>query len=185
MQLTKDQLLNTCEEQGHNNTKITLHWTAGHYDQLFDDYHLCIDGNGNFHQIKDFSEVGAHCYRENTNNFGISVCSNYNSGLYENSPGYFTYEPGPEPVNYNQLESLAHAVAVCCVTWGLPLSQVFTHGERCLIRQDLYDYETERWDLDILVPECHVRKTSPTTTSGGDWIRNRARELAKSWGTQL
>ena len=31
---------------------IYLHWTAGHYGQVFDDYHLCIDQDGK-HDIND------------------------------------------------------------------------------------------------------------------------------------
>ena len=31
---------------------IYLHWTAGHYGQVYDDYHLCIDQNGK-HDIND------------------------------------------------------------------------------------------------------------------------------------
>ena len=27
-------------------TTIYLHWTAGYYSQVFDDYHLCIDQDG-------------------------------------------------------------------------------------------------------------------------------------------
>ena len=109
----------TIQQQGSSNTMITLHWTAGHYDQLFDDYHMCIDGSGNVHVMQDLD---------------------------------------------------------------LPLSQVFTHGERCLARQDLYDYPAERWDLDILVPECHTRTEDGLHTAGGNWIRNRAREIAKMNG---
>ena len=33
-------------------TTIYLHWTAGHYSQVFDDYHLCIDQDGK-HDIND------------------------------------------------------------------------------------------------------------------------------------
>lgn len=171
------------QQQGSSNTMITLHWTAGHYDQLFDDYHMCIDGSGNVHVMQDLDNKGAHCYRENTNNLGISACSNYGSELNgDGYTGYSTYNPGSEPVNALQLEAMATLVYLCCVTWALPLSQVFTHGERCLLRQDLYDYPAERWDLDILVPECHVRTEDGVHTSGGNWIRNRAHEIARMNG---
>lgn len=167
------------QQQGSSNQMITLHWTAGHYDQLFDDYHMCIDGNGTVHIMNDLDAYGAHCYHENSNNFGIATCSNVNASLNgDGYMGYSTYAPGPEPVNGLQLEAMATLVYLCCVQWNIPLSQVFTHGERCLRRQDLYDYPSERWDLDILVPECHVRSEDGLTTSGGNWIRNRAKEIA-------
>ena len=32
---------------GHNRiSQIYLHWTAGHYGQLYDDYHFNIDADG-------------------------------------------------------------------------------------------------------------------------------------------
>ena len=32
--------------------KMAKHWTAGHYGQVFDDYHLCVDQDGK-HDIND------------------------------------------------------------------------------------------------------------------------------------
>ena len=184
LKAVRDNVINNIypifQQQGSSNTMITMHWTAGHYDQLFDDYHMCIDGSGNVHQMQDLDNKGAHCYRENTNKFGIATCSNVGSGLY--GDGYkrqSIYTPGLEPVNALQLEALATVVYLCCVQWGLSLDNVFTHGERCLARQDLYDYVTERWNLDILVPECTIRTEDGIHTTGGNWIRNRAREIAK------
>ena len=55
--------------------KIYIHWTAGHYDQLFDHYHMCIDGSGSVHIMDNLDARGQHCYKENTNNFGIATCS--------------------------------------------------------------------------------------------------------------
>lgn len=40
---------------------IYLHWTAGRYNQLFNDYHLNIDGVGNVHQTApDFNTTLCH-----------------------------------------------------------------------------------------------------------------------------
>ena len=110
------------QQQGSSNQMITLHWTAGHYDQLFDDYHMCIDGNGTVHIMNDLDAYGAHCYHENSNNFGIATCSNVNASLNgDGYMGYSTYEPGPEPVNGLQLEAMATLVYLCCVQWNIPL----------------------------------------------------------------
>ena len=130
--------------------------------------------------MQDLDNRASHCYHENTNNFGISACSNYGSELNgDGFTGYSTYIPGAEPVNALQLEAMATVIYLCCVSWGLPLSQVFTHGERCLARQDLYDYPAERWDLDILVHECHTRNEDGLHTAGVNCIINRASEIYK------
>ena len=134
----------------------------------------------------NFDEKGAHSYMENTGNFGIAVCSNKDSQLIgDGYTGYSTYVEGPEPVNYLQLDALAYAIYLCCVTWGIPLNKVYTHAERCLARQDLYDDVCEKWDLDILVPECHIRTTDGIHTTGGNWLRNRVKEIAAQNGCYL
>ena len=47
--------------------KIYLHWTAGHYHQKFDDYHVNIDQNGRiFVSTDDLSDVLAHTWRRNS-----------------------------------------------------------------------------------------------------------------------
>ncbi len=60
---------------------------------------------------------------------------------------------------------------------GLTVKPVFTHGERCLARQT-YRLSGRTLGSRYLVPECHVRKDG-LHTAGGNWIRNRAREIAK------
>lgn len=186
MSLSKEELFEVVKAQGHSNRMITAHWTGVDNTVLFDDYHLCIDGNAQYHQMLNFDEKGAHSYMENTGNFGIAVCSNKDSQLIgDGYTGYSTYVEGPEPVNYLQLDALAYAIYLCCVTWGIPLNKVYTHGERCLARQDLYDDVCEKWDLDILVPECHIRTTDGIHTTGGNWLRNRVKEIAAQNGCYL
>lgn len=39
--------LRTMAREARNGIKtIYMHWTAGHYGQVYDDYHLCIDRDG-------------------------------------------------------------------------------------------------------------------------------------------
>ena len=35
-------------------TTIYLHWTAGHYGQMHDDYHLCIDRDGTVKALTEY-----------------------------------------------------------------------------------------------------------------------------------
>ena len=59
MSLTKEELFEVVKSQGHSNRMITAHWTGVDNTILFDDYHLCIDGNAQYHQMLNFDEKGA------------------------------------------------------------------------------------------------------------------------------
>lgn len=60
--------------------RIFLHWSAGHYDQAFDDYHLCINKDGALiATTDDLSAVLAHTWRNNDFfNFLLFVPALYN-----------------------------------------------------------------------------------------------------------
>ena len=45
-QISLAQLLNEARANRGKISHIYLHWTAGRYNQFFDDYHLNIDGEG-------------------------------------------------------------------------------------------------------------------------------------------
>ena len=54
---------------------IYLHWTAGRYDQFFDDYHLNIDGDGKVYRTcTNLDERKAHTYQRNSGSIGITLC---------------------------------------------------------------------------------------------------------------
>ena len=54
---------------------IYLHWTAGCYGHVYDDYHLCIDRDGTVYvNCKSFTELKAHTWRRNTDAIGIALC---------------------------------------------------------------------------------------------------------------
>ena len=56
-------------------TTIYLHWTAGHYGQVFDDYHLCIDQDGTVYATcDDFCERKSHTWMRNGGTIGIALC---------------------------------------------------------------------------------------------------------------
>ena len=55
-------------------TTIYLHWTAGHYGQVFDDYHLCIDQDGTVYATcDDFCERKSHTWMRNGGTIGCLV----------------------------------------------------------------------------------------------------------------
>ena len=57
----------------------TWHWTAGSWTQTFAHYHFCIvfdvkTGKARAVQTRSITEPGAHVYKRNTGNIGISLC---------------------------------------------------------------------------------------------------------------
>ena len=61
---------------GHNRiSQIYLHWTAGRYAQLYDDYHFNIDADGSIYQTcTQLTELKSHTWHRNTGAIGIALC---------------------------------------------------------------------------------------------------------------
>ena len=157
--------------------KIYLHWSAGHYNQVFDDYHINIKGNGDIvASTDDLSETLAHTYHRNTGAIGISLACGY---------GANTEDLGDEPPTEQQIENMAYTVAVLCYVLDIPIDKmhVMTHGEAADNEDDRCPHEPygprttcERWDLEYL-----GTKESPSFnpwaedgSRGGDVIRGKA-----------
>lgn len=121
--------------------KIYLHWSAGHYDQFFDDYHANIAEDGSLYvSVDDFSTVLAHTWQRNTGAIGISIACCYNAT---------TSNLGAEPPTVAQIEALARVVCILAEALDLTIDKerVMTHAEAA----DLDGYgpasTCERWDL--------------------------------------
>ncbi len=153
--------------------KVYLHWTAGHYGQIFDEYHLLVDADGSVYAAcGSFREHKTHTWRRNGRSIGIALCGAYRARaslpgytlgqaeppleraqvLISRLPGMIDF--GPEPPLPAQLEALARVVALVCRGLQLPIDTdtVMTHCEAAL--EDGYgpcsnDPET-RWDLWFL-----------------------------------
>lgn len=153
--------------------RIYLHWTAGYYGQVFDDYHACIRGdeghNGEvYFMTDDFAEKKNHTWKRNTNAIGLSLCCCV--GAIANQ-GY-NADFGKCPPTTEQIESMAQTVAVLCQELEIPLDKdhVMTHCEAALL--DGYGpYQGDpdlRWDLWYLPDYDGQMKP------GGDVIRGKA-----------
>ena len=136
--------------------KLYLHWSAGHYGQFFDDYHINIDQDGSIHvTTNDFSQTKSHTYKRNTAAIGISLACCY---------GATTNNLGNEPPTSMQIESMSQVIAVLCKALDLTVDiyRVMTHAEAANNLDGLNpDYENngypggkygpgfscERWDL--------------------------------------
>jgi hypothetical protein len=55
-----------------------LHWTAGRYGQVFKDYHLNVEGDGNaYAPDEDLAICREHTWRRNTGAVGIALCCTF------------------------------------------------------------------------------------------------------------
>ena len=87
---------------------ITLHWSAGGYEQTFPDYHFAILGSGEVRQTLPIAVKGAHTWGRNSGNIGVSLCAMHPDGRH--------------PVTAEQREACACLVAELCGIYGLELS---------------------------------------------------------------
>lgn len=172
----REDIWNAAREYGRE-PKIYLHWSAGHYFQKFDDYHVNITADGKLYlTTDDLSEVLAHTYHRNSGAVGISLCC---------CAGATTNDLGDEPPTSQQIESIA--LAICAVADGLWLTidkaHVMTHGEAADNEDGLEPHEAygprttcERWDLEFLGTD-ESPAFDPWATDGsrgGDVLRGKA-----------
>lgn len=155
--------------------KLYLHWTAGHYGQFFDSYHINIDADGSIYLSTDnLAELKSHTYRRNSGAIGIALACAYQAtpvGL------------GPEPPTHAQIEAVAQVVAVLASALDLTidLQRVMTHAEAADNKDGLNpsyeanghpdgkhgpEHSCERWDLWFL--------PGMARGSGGEVLRGKA-----------
>jgi len=172
----REEIWRLARSQGRE-PKIYLHWSAGHYGQFFDDYHVNIDADGSIYvSTDDLSEVLAHTYKRNTGAVGISLAC----------CAFATSEDlGNEPPTAAQIESMAQAI--CAVADGLWLTidkeRVLTHGEAADNEDGIAPHEEygprstcERWDLEYLgtSESPSFNPWAEDGTRGGDILRGKA-----------
>ncbi|WP_196607410.1 N-acetylmuramoyl-L-alanine amidase [Pectinatus frisingensis] len=172
-------------KQNGREPKIYLHWSAGHYGQFFNDYHLNIDKDGTIYaSTDDLSAVLAHTYMRNSGAVGISLACAF---------GANTSDLGAEPPTPAQIEAMAQVInAVADGLWlTIDKEHVMTHGEAAdnedgLQASDAYGPKStcERWDLEFLgTKESPVYNPYATDgTRGGDVLRGKANWYRKQEG---
>ena len=163
--------------------KIYLHWSAGHYGQFFEDYHINIDRDGSIYASTDnLSEVLAHTYHRNTGAVGVSLAC---------CAGATSNDLGDEPPTEAAIDAMAKVIAVLCDEFGLEITKdnVMTHGEAANNEDGFYAHEpyatwsdpapsdgVTRWDLEFLgTDESPAYDPFNTDGSrGGDVLRGKA-----------
>ena len=146
----RDPIWEQAKSQGRN-PKVYLHWSAGRYDSVFDDYHINITGAGKiFVTTNDLSEIKSHTWRRNTGSIGISLCCAYNATT--NDLGEYA------PTNI-QIETIAKVIDVVATGLWLTINKehVLTHGEAADNEDGIWCHDPygpkngcERWDLEFL-----------------------------------
>lgn len=103
--------------------KVYLHWTAGNYDTVFEEYHINITGDGNIYvTTNDLTDVKKHTWRRNTGAVGIALCCCYGGG---------SASLGGFPPTAKQIETIAQVIFIVADALWLTIDKkhVLTHGE--------------------------------------------------------
>jgi len=175
---TLNDVRGMAREAGNYIDHVYLHWTAGHYGQAYDDYHICIDEHGEIYiMCDDFRETLAHTYMRNRYAIGVSLLCAVDA---EARDGYNAWL-GYEPPTTEQIESMAQVVAVLADEFQLPLDSddyVMTHCEAA--ERDDYGPSTtcDRWDLWYIPDEYG---NNGELVPGGDLIRGKAAFYQRIW----
>lgn len=159
--VTLQELMKIAQEAKGQIDKIYLHWSAGHYESFFEDYHINIDKFGAiFISTDDFTETLAHTWHRNTGAIGIAMACCYNAT---------SNDLGEEAPTAEQIESMARVIAVLSYALQLEITpdNIMTHAEAADL--DGYGPTTtcERWDLAIL-------QNGDEWMSGGNTLRGKA-----------
>lgn len=138
------------------------HWTAGRYFTTFDDYHYCINGDGEIINTRPITEVPEATWHRNTGSIAIALCA-----CYAGKPD----DLGDYPPTDAQIETLSQMTAAIAEVFENPIDaeHFMTHGEAADIDgYGLYSGERDcRWDLQIL-------HNGDEYGTGGDIIREKA-----------
>lgn len=159
-------------------TKLYLHWTAGHYGQFFADYHVQIDADGGIYVIGDgvLDDLLAATYLRNSGSVSVALL-----GCVDAT----TENLGSEPPTAAQIEAMAQAVTALADGLWLTIDKerILTHGEAADNEDGVrthapYGPRTtcERWDLEYLGTEESpvFHPWAEDGTRGGDVLRGKA-----------
>lgn len=167
-EITLQELASLAEQAQGEIVRLYLHWTAGHYDNTYNEYHLNITGDGAlWSSCEKMTEGKAHTWQRNSGAVAVSICCCADAVAYADGSVDF----GSVPPTQQQLETLAQVVAVLCRGLALPIDDnyVMTHAEAA--DRDGYGPATtfERWDL------WKLPAADGTLHDGGDLIRSKAK----------
>lgn len=74
-EITLQELAALAENAKGEIRRIYLHWTAGHYNNTYDDYHLNITGDGTvWSSCGKLTEYKEHTWHRNSGAVAVSIC---------------------------------------------------------------------------------------------------------------
>lgn len=175
LEQVKNYLVESAESIGHE-PQIILHWTAGRYRQVFNDYHISIDDSGILHKTNNLDYLVSATYLHNSGT--IAVALNCCLGATPKNLGDYP------PTRY-QIETMARMIAIFADVMGVEIDKyhVLTHGEVADNEDGTYFYNPygpkhtcERWDLEFLgTDESKIfNPFDETGKRGGDILRGKA-----------
>lgn len=176
-EITYEELGYMADKANGRIDKIYLHWTAGHYGQFFDHYHINVGADGKIYaSVYDFTVRRDHTYKRNSRSIGVALTCAFNAIGVHNL--------GEEPPTTEQIEATAKVIATLCTNLNLvpTIKAVMTHAEAANNldgENPGYEYNgqedgkygpgysSERWDLLVLTEGAEE-------WSGGDILRGKA-----------
>ena len=175
----REAIADAAEAQGRE-TKLYLHWSAGHYGQFYRDGEIYVIADG------ALDDVLAATWQRNSGS--VSICLLGCAGATTNNLG----QESPTPL---QIEGMAKAIAALSNGLWLTIDKqrVLTHGEAAdnedgICPHDPYGPKStcERWDLEYLgtleSPTFHP--WAEDGGRGGDVLRGKANWYRKAWEAQ-
>ena len=123
--ITLDDIKEACKDC--DAWKVYLHWSAGRYGQIWEDYHINIDSDGSLYCVGDlnFNEKRNHTWKQNTGAIGISMCACYGATVDNN----LDIDYGEYPPTKEQIESMSLIMAILHKYANIDYSQMKTHYE--------------------------------------------------------
>ncbi len=153
---------------GHNRiSQIYLHWTAGRYGQLYDDYHFNIDADGSIYQTcTQLTELKSHTWHRNTGAIGIALCCACSALPHNGRDTEFGKFPAPHPSRSTPQVKL---VAKLAQGLNIPIDRgnVLTHCEAALIDGLRTVQRRRRNPLGLMVSARFTRRRSYETRRAG------------------
>lgn len=134
---------------------ITLHWTAGRYDQPFGAYQILVSAGYILvsDQVLNWSRH-QHTWRANTRNIGVSMMAM--------APGC--------PVTQPMAERCAAAVGVLMARYGVSLANVRDHADWA--RQ--HGYYPDRVDVETPLPWANGERLDVWLRRKAPWYQQKA-----------
>lgn len=158
---------------------VYLHWTAGHYGQCYDDYHICIDKDGGIFLMCDrFTERKSHTLGRNSGAVGISLCCCADARAMADG----VVDLGSEPPTAIQIEVMAEVIAILADEFELSLDTdnfIMTHYEAAV--RDGYGPGQDpncRWDL-WKIPDYYG--ANGALDDGGALLRGKGAFYQRKW----